>query len=249
MSSLKTPAQKTMEPYKAIWLTKPSVGRTVPITKLLKGNLSDKLFEYDDRSVYWQIPSLYYFPKKHWGVSFQLFANSWSTLATNNQILNTALENEFGAQYYLSFSGNEPENGNPITGKFGGAMIGVNYRIEKNRFLLQPQFGFGVNSYFVNWKEVLLKEKNTNTLLRIKYDPKDKVKDHFLLNASMALGYKLNRHFYLNLDLMGSYFRTQNSITKTTTNMVTEVAQSEQLNYNGHIFSFSYGVGIFVVLQ
>lgn len=248
LCSLKTTAQKTTEPYKAIWLTKPSVGRTIPITKLLKGNLSDNLFDYDDRAVYWQLLSLYYFPKKHWGVSFQFQAMSSAALANNNETFNAALEKEFGSQYYLTHSGNEPENVHPIGGKFGRGFIGVNYRIEKNRLLLQPQIGFGVGSYFVNWKQVLLKEKNTNTLLRIQYEPKDKVKDNILLNASMAVGYKLSRRFYLNLDLMGSYFRTQNVITKTTTNMVTEVAQSEQVNYKGNIFSFNFGLGIFVVL-
>lgn len=236
--------------YKAKWQTRPNFGVNIPITKLLDGRIPGNLFEYGDNSIYWQVLTVSYFFHRHWGVDFNFQGMTSKNITKRADIFSEAMRLEYQGNYYVTPSTGASYNFiNPFGGNFGRGFISLIYRYEKKRLFIYPKFSIGVNSIYIDWGEALLKQKNSNKLLKVSYESDIRPKDNFIMATSASFGYKLSKRFYFNLELMTSYYKTHITLTKKITDLNTTISTNEDIEYNKDIFTISIGGGLIFVIK
>jgi hypothetical protein len=235
--------------YKSKLQTRLLVGTNIPVTKLLQGAETDYLFEYDDHSYYWQILSLTYFFHRHWGVEFNFQAGTSSRIRKRIDNFIANIQSEYGANYYV----NPRINSNEFN-FFGGSMqrsyFGIIYRFETDKFYAYPKFLFGVTSSYKNRVNIDLKKRNFNNEYSLSYsDGKVPNDEHFSLAPSVSFGYKIFKRFYLNADIMFSYFRTNVVFEKEFTDLYTKKSTMKHFDYKKDILTLSLGAGLIFVIR
>jgi hypothetical protein len=241
---------QNMTDYNAVWQTKPSFGYTLPLTKLLKGNVTDYLLEYDDMTVYWQVISLTCFFHRHWGISFNYQANSSGNISKRAGRFLEYQHTTYGSDYYvIPSTGAIYDEFSIIGGDVERGYLGLIYRIEKKRFLFYPELAIGVVSFYADWGKAILKEKNSNTVLELSYWPRERPNDHFAMAASTTIGYKLSNRFYLNADFSVSRYKTDIMYAKTTSDLGTGEQFSETIGYQQQIYNLCVGAGLIIVIK
>jgi hypothetical protein len=236
--------------YKSKWQTKPNYGINFPITKLLDGRIPDNLFEYADNSTYWQVLSATYFFHKHWGLELNIQGMTSRNISKRADNFSNIMKSEYADNFYVKPStGASYDDFNPIVGNFERGFIGLIYRYEKKRFFIYPKFSFGVSSFYTDWGRAILKQKNSNNLIQIEYDSGKRPNDHFIIATSTSFGYKLSKRFYLNIDLMTSYYKTDITFTKEITDLITKNSTIENIRYKKEIYTLSIGGGLIFVIR
>ncbi len=236
--------------YSAVWQTKPSFGYTLPLTKLLKGNVTDYLLEYDDMTVYWQVISLTCFFHRHWGIEFNYQANSSRNISKRADRFLEYQHAAYDTDYYVTPStGASYDQFSIIGGDVERGYLGLIYRIEKGRFLFYPKLSIGVVSFYSDWGEAYLKEKNANTVLQLSYSSGQRPNDHFALATSATIGYKLSNRCFLNADVLVSRYKTDITYVKTTTDLNTGGQLFETIGYQKQIYNLCLGAGLIVVIK
>ena len=229
---------------------RPSFGVHIPLNNLLKGDLNDHLISYDDHSLYWQVIALTMFFHKHWGIEFNYQAGTSRNIAKRADRFLEAMQAEYGNDYYVSpYTGAQWDNLNVILGHVERGYLGVIYRIESNRFFIYPKLSIGVSSFSADYGYAYLKEKKSNSVLRVYYSPDKIPQDHFTLAASTAIGYKLSKRIYLHADLLTSYYKTNLVFVKTITDQNTLQSIQEEHDYRKSLFNLSLGAGVIISLK
>jgi hypothetical protein len=237
--------------YKAKWQLNPSFGFNIPITKLLKGQTMDYMFEYDDHSYYLQVLSATYFFSKHWGLEFNYQGGSSKHIAQRSTNFLNAITAQYEKSYYIldPYNSANDDNYNIIGGYIQRGYLGIVYRIEKKRLIFYPELSIGFTSFYTDWAEVYLKEKNSNNVLDLQYSTVQMPKDNFTLAASAKIGYKISKRFSVAMDLSVSYYETNIPLTTTLTDLNSGNATVETYNYNNTIFTLSVGAGLIMTIK
>ena len=236
--------------YKSKWQIRPNYGINIPITKLLNGSILDNLFEYGDNSTYWQVLSISYFFRRHWGVEFNFQGMTSGNIAKRADKFMDAMKSEYKSDYYVTPStGASYDNFSLLAVNFNRGFIGLIYRYEKNRLFFYPKFSIGITSFYTDWGKATLKRKNSNNVIEVSYDPSNIPNGHFVVATSAAFGYKLTKKIYLNMDLMASYYKTDITFTKKITDLNTAISRSEKMEYIKNVFTVSIGAGLIFLLK
>ncbi|WP_221390569.1 hypothetical protein [Dyadobacter sp. NIV53] len=236
--------------YKSKWQIRPSYGVNIPITKLLDGGIPDNMFKYGDNSTYWQVLSISYFFHKHWGLEFNFQGMTAGNISKRADNFLNAMKSDYEDNYYVTSSTSASyDDFNPFSGNFERGFIGLIYRYEKKRFFIYPNLSIGVSSFYTDWGNAILKQKNSNNLIEVTYDSGKQPNDHFILATSTAFGYKLSKRLFLNIDFMTSYYKTDITFIKKMTDLNTNISTSENIRYNKDIFTLSIGGGLIFVIR
>ncbi|MFT3907789.1 MAG: hypothetical protein QM737_00055 [Ferruginibacter sp.] len=223
-------------------------GWNIPLTKLLSGAVTDNLFKYEDNTYYWQVVSVTYFFKKHWGVEFNLHAGSSEEIFRKAKNYQNLVAAQYGNNYYGKATPGSYENGDAsadmLNGEVSRKYLGMIYRYETKRFFLYPKVSLGITSFTTNWGASYLKEKNTNQVYKVEYNSGRRGNDHFTVALSAKTGYKISKRFYIDVDVLGSWFKTNINFAKTTTNMITNEKIIEPQLYKKDIYTLSMGAGL-----
>lgn len=240
--------------FKSKWQVRPSVGLNIPLTKLFNGTATDNLIDYYDGTTYYlQVISASWFFHKHWGVEFN-YQGSFSNKITGQKRdskFSKILENEYQNQYFVTpSSGAFYGDDNIIVGNIERGLIGIIYRKEFNKFLIHPKFAIGVTSFYTDWGNATLKEKNSNTLLKVTYSTGGRPNDHFTTATSLIVGYKFSKRIFWNLEIMTSYYKTNFTFTKEIIDLTTgQKTVAEYSKYRKDIFTLTLGTGLIIVLK
>lgn len=240
--------QDTMS-YKSKWQVKPSFGFNIPMTKLLKGDVTDYLFGFDDHAFYCQVLSISYFFHKHWGVEFNFQPSISNRISKRGDKFLQSMESEYGNDYFVTpLTG--PSYDNPIIfpGNFDRGYLGLIYRLESKRFFIYPKIAIGVTSFYTDWGHAYLKEKNSNKVLTVSYSSGDRPNDYLTIAPSLTLGYKLTKRMFFNVDLLTSYYKTNITFVKTTTDLNSGQSFNEETVYKKNMFNLSLGAGLIIVI-
>jgi len=236
--------------YKSKWQTRLLFGANIPMTKLLQGVETDYLFQYDDKSYYWQILSISYFFHKHWGLEFNYQAGTSSKIRKRNDNFIANMQAQYGDNYYVNAgTGAAYDDFNFFSGDFERGFLGVIYRFETNRFYVYPKFAIGLTSFYTDWGSADLKEKNSNIRSKVSYSSGNRPNDHFTLAPSVSFGYKISKRFYLNADIMFSYYKTNIVFEKEFTNLYTNEKTVAYFDYKKGISTLSLGAGLIFVIH
>jgi len=236
--------------YASKWLTRPSIGFNIPLTTLLKGDITDNLFEFDDHSTYWQVLSVTYFFHKRWGVEFNFQGNGSSKISNRDERFLKSVQSEYGNEYFVTPStGATYDSRNLIGGNIERGYLGLIYRIELKRLLIYPKLAIGVTSFYTDWGQAFLKLKGSNTVLKVDYSSGKRPNDHFTVAPSLTIGYKLTKRVFFNIDIMTSYYKTDITFTKSTTDLNTGQGTIEKNKYRKNIYTLSLGTGLIIVIK
>lgn len=234
--------------YKSKWQIKPAYGANIPITKLPARGITDNLIEYQNPSSYAQIIAATWFFKKRWGLSFRHQNLLSRGISNRAKRFESEVEAAYEQEYYVTPSTGASYQSPALFGGLERGLFGLIYRYENDHWFVYPEFSFGVTSFYTDWGNALLKKKNSNDLLRISYNTQRRPNDFLTLALSSAAGYKLSKKFYLNVDVMTSWFRAKVSFEKELTDLNTNVSTTEKIDYNKHLFTFSGGAGLIFVI-
>lgn len=237
-------------PYASKWQLRPQCGYYLPANRLLRGDDADYLLTYSDRTFYVQALSIAYFFQKRWGAEFNYQGSYARRTSHRGDNFGRAMQDQYGAAYYVSTStgADYRHPGLPQSAVERG-YLGVVYRVETDRWYGYPKVSIGVTSFFTDWGTVYLKEKNTNRVVQIAYNKRREPHDQFTIATSAAIGYKLANHLYLNIDLLGTFYRTHTAVRKTITDLNTKVESVEVTDYSKGIATMGAGAGFVIVLQ
>ena len=234
--------------YESKWQIKPAYGANIPLTKFPSKGITDHLIEYQNPSSYAQIIAATWFFKKRWGLSFR-HQNLLSKQNSNRgERFETEAEAAFEQEYYVTPSTGARYQSPALFGGLERGLIGLIYRYENDLWFVYPEFSFGVTSFYTDWGNALMKKKNSNDLLRISYSTQKRPNDFVTLALSSSAGYKLSKKFYLNVDVMTSWFRAKVSFEKELIDLNTNFSITEKIDYNKHLFTFSAGAGLIFVM-
>lgn len=240
--------QEKSETYSK-WYLKPAVGINIPLTNLLLNEITDNLFEYDNNSYYWQVISGNFFFLKNWGVEFTYQAGNSKNISGRADRFNSEIQNKFGENYFVTpSSGAQYDDSNIILGNIERGYLGIVYRIEKYRFIFLPKLMIGVTSFYTDWGKADLKERGTNTVLKISYTSGKRPNDHFTIAPAVTFGYRISKRFIVNLDFLYSHFKTNIEFIEKTRNVFTEEVSYKSIDYKKNINTLSIGIGLIVVL-
>lgn len=236
--------------YKSKWQTKPAFGFNIPITKILKGSITDYLLGYDDQSEYWQLVSASYFFHKRWGVDFMFQGATSNRLSSRASKFFQMISSEYQNDYFVTpQSGPSYDGFCIIGGNTERGYLGIIYRFESNHFLIYPKLSIGVTSFDTDVGSAILKEKNSNRVLKVSYES-DKVNNDYLTIATSAtIGYKISKRFFFNVDLMTSHFKINKIYVKSIKDLNSGIINIEEISYQKNVFNLSVGAGIIIVIK
>ena len=251
--------------YQSRWQARTFVSTNIPITRLLQGAETDYLLIYDDNSISWQILSLAHFFHQRWGVefSFQHLTSSSGQLRKANQRdrnFTASIQARLGENYYVfdAIAGDRL-----FLNDFARGFLGIVYRFETDRFYVYPRLAVGLthfatdigisrdigNTIGSNIGSAKVKRKNSNITYNLTYRTREWSRHHLTLAPSVSFGYKLTNRLFLNTDIMFSYFRPNNTIEKTKTNLFTNESIILNFDYRRGVSSLSLGVGLVFVIR
>lgn len=241
--------QEKLNPYSK-WYLKPAVGVNIPITTLLSGEITDNLFEYDDNSYYWQVISGNFFFSQKWGVEFTFQANASERISGRADRFNSEIQKKYSEHYFIgSGSGALYDDFNIISGNFERGYLGIVYRVEKPKYIFLPKLFIGVTSFFIDWGSADLKEKGTNTILKLSYSSGKRPNDHFTIAPAFTFGYRLSKRVIANIDLLYSYYITNIEFIEEIRNTFTEETSFKVIDYKKDIHTLTIGIGLIIELK
>lgn len=247
MTAYPVNAQSDLKPIK--WVVRPSFGKTLSITKLSGGYITDNLVEFGSNTYYWQFISSTYFFKK-WGIEFSFSGNHSSKLNSNYDIFISQVENKYSENYFVTAaSGAAYSDFNIVSGTIEKGSIGPVYKIEKDRFVLIGRAMIGTTSFDTNWGSADLKGKGTNELINIHWSNDRVLEDCFSLNPSFTFGYRLFDRIVLDFDVSYWIYKIDIDYTETIENLNTSEIQSQSYTYSDWINELSFGIGLMIVLK
>jgi hypothetical protein len=236
--------------YRDIWQTRIQAGINIPITSLPSSDPSTSLIEYSNHSQFLQLLSATYFFNRKWGIEFNYQGISSPSLRNRQENFSNKITPEFSEEYFVDVSsGAQYDKFNFFSRNFERGLLGIVYRIEKNKFFIQPKLALGVTSFYTDWGNVDLKQRNSNRRAEVQYTPTKSVQDPFTIAPSVIVGYTLTRRLYLHTEIMLSHFQTSFSYIKTTEDFLTEEINSETINYHKNILTLSIGTGLIYVIK
>jgi hypothetical protein len=235
--------------YKAKLQVDPSFGFYTPLTTLLKGDDTDPLLQFNDHYHYWQALSVSYFFHKHWGITLNYQAGNSKHITKKADQFRESMESQYGKDYYVTSSTGTYDAGPKFMGHIEQGYLGVIYRLESKHFFMYPKLAIGVTSFFTDWGQVFLKQKNANDVIQIYYWPNKNPHDHFTLAASASMGYKITKRVFINLNVLSSYYKTNISYTQTTTDMNSGQSATDIITYKRNMLSLGLGAGLIIVIK
>lgn len=236
--------------YRDVWQTRVQVGLNIPITSLPDSDPSAHLIEYSNNSQYLQLLSATYFFNRKWGVEFNYQGISSPSLRDRHQNFSNEVTPPFSDEYFVDVSSPaQSDNFNFFSRNFERGLLGVVYKIETNKLFIQPKLALGVTSFYTDWGDIDLKQRNTNLRKEVQYTPTTSVQDCFTIAPSIIIAYPLTRRLYLHSEVMLSYFQTSFSYIKTEEDFVTNEVLTETINYHKDILTLSIGAGLIIVIR
>jgi hypothetical protein len=235
------------------WQLRPSFGLNFPLTKLFNDTPSDNLINYSDgMTFYLQGAGVSWFFREHWGIEINVQASysSETNARKRSERFSGMLQNEYQDKYFVTTSSNASFGEEDIVGgSVQRGLIGINYRRDIGRFFIYPKLAIGVTSFNTDRRNAFLKEKNSNTLLKVEYSARIRPNDHFTTAGSLIAGYKLSKRVFFNFEIMTSYYRADFTFTKTTTDLNSGQSSLEMIYYGKDMFTLSLGTGLIIVLR
>lgn len=243
------------EAYQSKFQIRLLVGSDFPITRISQGVETDNLLQFDNSSFYIQpmYPiTISYFFSKHWGAEFNMQGSLSNKVRNRGDKFIADMQSQYGDMFYVNaLSTSDPDFDSSLSDFFSlRGFLGVIYRFETDKYYVYPKFSVGLTSFNTDRGSVNLKEKNSNNKYRVSHSNGGELsKDYFTLAPSVSLGYKISRRFFLNADIMFSYFKTDFVYEKTTTNLFTNEKSVVYFDYKKGISTLSLGAGLIYVIH
>lgn len=175
------------------------------------------------------------FFNKHWGMEVDL---KISNDTGNDKKFTESIIQQYEASFFSTVT-TGITNSTPMTGT-----VGIVYRKETEKFYFHPKLAIGVTSFETSWGRANLKEKNTNIEYELLYSANKTVKDHFAVLLSHAMGYKISKRFWVDLETSLLMYKTNIVYERALLNLYTQDSQKEIINYKKNILEANISLGL-----
>lgn len=240
-----TAFSQKIKPYKTKLQVETAAGGSLALTKLFTGNASDHLISYAENAFYFQLAVSYFF-HRHWGTELNFRYMYDRSMSGRQGKFTDAMNARYGNNYFVlrpnAILTDEVGSSNGIE----RGVLGIVYRYEKNRLFIHPKLSFGICSFYTDYDNVYLKEKNANAVIGITYKPNKHPQDHFIVSPAVSVGYKPWKRYFFSLDIAGSYFKTNFAYNEEIKDMNTGQINNTKFEYKKNIFNLSVGAGLIV---
>lgn len=234
-------AQEESTAYSSKLMVKVSAGVNMPLTDMNQNKETDYLIEYSNKTKVIPSLGLIWFPKKHFGVEFNLKFINFSEQNKARDHFKNDVMNQFGENYYVNVYQNSFDPSPVIS-------FGLVYRIETERMFFHPKIAIGATSFSASWANATLKEKNSNLEYKLDYSAGDQAKDHFTVIPSISAGYKLSKRFWVDASVNSSFFKSDFLYQRTFTNLYTNEVEVENYQYKKSVVDAYVSLGVTYIL-
>ena len=222
------------------------VGYTFPLNTLHTDPIIDQLVGINGKGILLNFFTLNWFMKNNIGIEMRMQGLAGDNTRNENKALELLIADHFGDQYYY-----QPQYGlsNDSDGFPGFAgMLGLAYKFERGRFSYIPKFYVGymdvsASSSYNN----TLKEKNTNTILKVHYHGYPDLRSTLILGPAASVMYRFNS--ITGIRANASYLwhkagvRYKRAITNLATNNTTEANYSNKKTLHRIHVDLSIAIG------
>lgn len=227
------------------WYIKPAAGVNIPLTKLLGNEITDNLISYDDNSFYWQVISGNYFFDRKWGVELTCQTGISDRFLNRDKRFTRQIEGKYGNRFFVEAT-TENDDFLVFGDNIDRILIGIVHRVQKRKLLLMPKFLFGITPFYTNSGEAFLKEKGTNQLLHLTYEPKKVSEENFTVAPAVTIAYRVYKKTMLNLDAMYSFYLTDFEYTESLRNTLNNRTQTRIILYDKGVSTLTVGAGLII---
>lgn len=236
-------------PYASVWQLRPSVGYNIA-GNLFIGQETDPLLQFHHNALYWQLISASWFFSQRWGIDLIYQGMHSPQIRGRDQKFRDMITGLHQDRYFVTpATGAFFEEVGLISGSFERGTLGIIYRIEHNSLLLYPRLSLGVTSFYTDWGNAYLKEKNTNRVHYLSYSPGSIPNDFLTLGVSALAGVRLSPNWLFHLDLATYWYRARLGYEKSLTDLFTLEKSTETIAYRKNMINLSLGTGLIIVLK
>lgn len=168
------------------------VGYAFALNTLSVDPVIDQLVDINDKGVLLNFFTVNWFIKNNIGIEMRLQGLPGNNTQHQGKALKQLIEEHFGDQYY--YQSQYPVNLNQSDGFPGFAgLLGLTYKLERGRFSYISKFYVGYmnvsgSSSYTN----ILKEKNTNTVLSVRYQGDPDLESAAVFGPAASVMYRFN---------------------------------------------------------
>lgn len=229
--------------YPSIYL-KISTGASIPFSKIINGQFTDPLVQYDDNHSYIEYFTTGFFFGQHLGFELNFMNCTGSNSERGRYYFKNTLEERYGENYYITSTNRSPTYDSFIRTGFDKFFVSVMYRVKYERYLVMPKLSFGATSVPLNRWDVILKEKNNNNYLNLSISPDNYTSSYFTVGPGITLGRRVFNQLVLTLDIQYTWFRMDFDYEMITRDMVLNSSSTETFPYRKNIHSMNIGIGL-----
>lgn len=236
-------SQEKSSLYTSKFQLKVEAGYNIPLTNMNQGKITDYFTEYSSEKKFIPSISAIWFLRKRFGVEADVKFLYFNDSKNASERFNQFAINEYSENYFV-------KTNSPISNNFIPVIsFGLVYRLETEHFYFYPKFSIGITSFYSNWAIIDLKEKNSNNEYEVEFSQGKIAKDNFTMIPAVTMGYKLTDRFWIDLNVKGSFFRSNFTYEKTLTNLYTNEVEVEKTPYKINVFETYISVGATYVLS
>jgi hypothetical protein len=242
MLTLNGLSQTSDDPSVVRWTFNPGMGIDIPLTQLKTGMLTDELVHYSNQAFYYQplLSGIYW--NEHWGVDviFQIRPSTVDDKGISR--IEEFIQDSYGSSHFI-YDQSKRMDRHSINER---PLIGLCYRIQRNRWLSTAKMYVGSTSIQLNGYTFDLKEHNTNLYKKVTFEPKEVLVEPVTWAFGLSQNYYLTKRLSLRFDMMYSFFKSNFELTETHTNLFTTHSDTKIYSYNKGIHNLSLGIGLTV---
>jgi hypothetical protein len=232
------------------WFIRPSFGYTFALNPKNFGFITDNLTTYTNQNFYWQILSGGRF-FNNWGIEFNYLRNQNNQINNRSDRFTEEVNSKYSSDYYLDINTGFIfyDQSNLSSGLMERGSIGPIYKIEHGHFLYIFRGMIGVMSFSTDWGSVFLKEKGTNSLIKIGWSADRPVKDLFSINPSCTFSYKITKRIKFDADVNFWLYNLDFNYTETFTDYIKNESISTLYHYKKLALDLSFGAGMIILIK
>jgi hypothetical protein len=231
------------------WFLRPSFGYTFALNPKKFGFITDDLTTITNQTGYWQVFSGGCFIN-NWGLELNYLINENSQIYKRAERFTEAVIRKYSADYYCDIGGGvfyDPPGS--YSGTIQRGSMGPVYRISKGHLQYVFRGLIGVMSFPTDGGSVFLKEKGTNSLLKVEWSANKSTRDIFSLNPSFTFSYKITKRILFDADVNLWLYDLDFNYTETVTNYIKNESVSKLYHYKRMAIDLSAGAGIMIFFK
>lgn len=220
------------------------ISYSLPFNKLSLNPVTDQLTSVNEKGIGIQFFSFNWFVKENFGVELLLHGVTTSNEIHRRKEFVSQVKRKFEGQYYPDRIYIGESQHMSTEKKFTAALAG-NYKFERGKFTYIPKFFVGVMvTGQMSARNNFMKERNTNTVIRLDYEGRPHSEGRLLLGPSATMIYRFNSIVGVSFNAFYWWHKADVDFSERITNMATDEVSMNYYRTDKILHGLNLGVSL-----